>query len=311
MSKFFEALERAGTEQAIQTQASAPRAPADASAPPPPPAPSRETAPPASSFFKPPVVEPAARATELAANRTNRVGMHLVSLLNPRSFEAEQYRMLRHVVETLRKDTNLQVVAVTSPGVGEGKTTTAINLAGALAQSADAQVLLVDLDIRRPTVARQLGLAGSERSLVNTLLDSRLTLERTAEYLAHFNLSVLPAGGPVVAPYELLKSPRLGTLLEEGRQRYDYIVLDTPPFIPVPDCRLITKYVDGFLTVVAAHRTPRGMLAETLALMDPAKTVGLVFNGDAARRSSYYGAGYGTDTESPRTAGWRNAWRKP
>jgi len=311
MSKFFEALERADTEQAIRTQASAPRAPSNAPAPPPPPAPSRETAPAASSFFKPPVLEPAVRPTELAVARPHRIGMHLVSLLDPRSFAAEQYRMLRHVVETLRKDTNLQVVAVTSPGAGEGKTTTAINLAGALAQSADARVLLVDLDMRRPAVARQLGLAGSKRSLVSALLDSRLTLEDTVEHLAHFNLSVLPAGGPVVGPYELLKSPCLGTLLEEGRQRYDYIVLDTPPFVPVPDCRLIAKYVDGFLSVVAAHRTPRGMLAEALALMDPAKTVGLVFNGDDVRRSRYYGADYGTDTRPSRTAWWRRKWRTP
>ena len=308
MSKFFEALERADTEQGMRTEASAPREPADAPALPPPPAPSRETVPAASSFFKRPAFEPAARVTDPAVDRPHRIGMHLVSLLDPRSFAAEQYRMLRHVVETLRKDSNLQVVAVTSPGAGEGKTTTAINLAGALAQAPDARVLLVDLDMRRPAVARELGLAGSKRSLMNALLDSRLTLEDTVEYLAHFNLSVLPAGGPVVGPYELLKSPRLGTLLEEGRQRYDYIVLDTPPFVPVPDCRLIEKYLDGFLTVVAAHRTPRRMLTEALTLMDPAKTVGLVFNGDDVRRSSYYGD-YGTDTGSPRAARWRNAWR--
>ncbi len=231
----------------------------------------------------------------------------LVSLHTPTSFEAEQYRVLRHVVETLRKGANLQVVAVTSPGVGDGKTTSAINLAGALAQSADARVLLADIDLRRPAVARQLGLGGSRRGLVDTLMESNLTLEDTVEHLPSFNLWILPAGGSAGTPYELLKSPRLEALLEEARQRYDYVVLDTPPFVPVPDCRLIEKCVDGFLVVVAAHRTPRGMLAETLDLMDPAKVVGLVFNGNDARRSSYYDVYAGP----PRSARWRRAWSKP
>jgi Mrp family chromosome partitioning ATPase len=125
------------------------------------------------------------------------------------------------------------------------------------------------------------------------------------QHLAQFNLSVLTAGGPALAPYELLKSPRLEALLDETRQRYDYVVVDTPPFVPVPDGRVIAKYVDGFLIVVAAHRTPRGELAQTLDLMDREKTVGLVFNGDSLRRSSYYNV----YTGAPRSARWR-PWRK-
>jgi capsular exopolysaccharide synthesis family protein len=252
-------------------------------------------------------LEASAMATERAGNRSNRVEAQIVSLLDPASFEAEQYRVLRHVVETLRKGANLQVVAVTSPGVGDGKTTTAINLAGALAQSVSARVLLADIDLRKPTVARRLGLGASRRSLVEALLHPSLTLGDAVEHLAHFNLSVVPAGGSAVAPYELLKSPRLEALLNEARQRYDYIVLDTPPFLPVPDCRVIAKYVDGFLAVVAAHRTPRGELAQALALMDSTQVVGLVFNGDDTRRPSYYNAYAG----SPRDARRRPAWRTP
>jgi len=122
-------------------------------------------------------------------------------------------------VETLRKDANLQVLAVTSPGVGDGKTTIAINLAGALAQSPGARVLLVDLDLRRPAVARQLGLGGSKRSLVDALVDPGLRVEDTVERLSRFNLSVLPVGRSVVAAYEVLKSDRLEALLDEARAR--------------------------------------------------------------------------------------------
>lgn len=294
MSKFSEALERVEMEE---RQASSLQTAVHLSGEPP--------AVPLGA--KPSVFVAPARATARAVDRSQGVGAHLVSLLDPRSFAAEQYRELRHAVETLRKDANLQVVAVTSPGVGEGKTTTAINLAGALAQSADTRVLLVDIDLRRPTAARQLGLGSSKRSLMDALQDSGLTLDDTVEHLAQFNLSVLPAGTPGAAPYELIKSPRLETLLDEARRRYDYIVLDTPPFLPVPDCRVIAKHVDGFLTVVAAHQTPRGELARALDLMDPAKVVGLVFNGHHARRSSYYDV-YAAPSPSPPR---RRLWRRP
>jgi len=308
MSKFFEALERAETEQALPPRVSPAGTGATLAVMPAPPAPSGEVPPAAAPRLEPPVFEPPVRATEVAVDPSNRVAAQLVSLLKPASFEAEQYRVLRHVVETMRKDLELQVVGVTSPGVGDGKTTTAINLAGALAQSATARVLLVDLDIRRPAVRRQLGLAPSKRSLVNALRDSRLTVEDTAEYLVHFNLSVLPGGAPVVSPYELLKSPRLEVLLGEARQRYDYVILDTPPFVPVPDGRLVAKCVDAFLIVVAAHRTPRGQLAQTLHLMDPAKAMGLVFNGDTTMRPSSY---YDVRPEPARGTGWRRAWSRP
>jgi capsular exopolysaccharide synthesis family protein len=309
MSKFFEALERAENEQARRTQASSPRPPADLFASPPLAAPSCEVAPPAPPLPEPPVFEPPPTATGRGVDRSNRVAEQLVSLLSPASFEAERYRVLRHAVETLRKSANLQVLAVTSPGVGDGKTTTAINLAGALAQSKEARVLLVDVDLRRPKVAQQLGLGATRRSLADALLEPGLTLRDTVEHLPRFNLSVLQAGS-AVAFYELLKSPRLETLLEEARQFYDYVVLDTPPFVPVPDGRLIAKCADGFLIVVSAHRTPRGMLAEAMDLMDSAKVVGFVFNGDDNRRSSYYGYHdeyAGSSSKAPRRRPWRKS----
>ncbi|PYN03347.1 MAG: hypothetical protein DME07_07010 [Candidatus Rokuibacteriota bacterium] len=233
---------------------------------------------------------------------------HLVSLHAPHSAAAERYRMLRHVVESLRKNTNLQVLAVTSPGAGDGKTTTSINLAGALAQSTAERVLLADVDLRRPSVARQLGLDGSRGSLVNALVKPGLALEDIVEQLPEFNLSVLQAGEATDTTYELLKSPRLDELVDEARRHYDYIVLDTPPFVPVPDGRLITKSADGVLVVVAANRTPRGALAEAVSLIDPAKIVGFVFNSDDSptNASYYYGGGYGKSARPPL---WRHLWR--
>ncbi len=210
---------------------------------------------------------------------------HLVSLISPAAFEAEQYRALRHIVEQMHKTDNVKIVAVSSPAVGDGKTTTAINLAGALAQSPEARVLLIDADLRRPSIGALLRHVDAKPGLVDAILDPACTLEQVLVVRSQFNLSFIHAGRPLASsPYELLKSARLGALLEEARGRYDYVVIDTPPLAEVQDCRLIASWVDGFLVVVAAHRTPRRLVEEALAIVEPAKILGLVFNGDTAGR---------------------------
>lgn len=227
---------------------------------------------------------------------------HLVSLASPASFEAEQYRTLRARLEARQEGKALQVVAVTSSAVGDGKTTTAINLAGALAQSPDARVLLVDADLRRPSVDSQLGWGGrSEPGLADAILDADRTLQSTVRRRPPLKLSVVTAGRRPPAPYEALKSARLGTLFEEMRRDFDYVVVDTPPLIPVPDCRLIARWVDGLLMVVAAHRTPRKLVEEGLNLLEPSRVIGLIFNGDDRPFSGYYGHYYSYGHPSRRT----------
>lgn len=234
---------------------------------------------------------------------------HLVSLVAPSSFGAEQYRVLRHLIEQMHKDANLQVVAVTSPVPADGKTTTAINLAGSLAQTPDARVLLVDADVRRGAIADQLGLGGRDAGLGEAILDANLALADVARHLSQFNLSIVRAGQTPSAPYEVLKSPRLGELLTQARRQYDYVVVDTPPLIPVPDSRVIANWVDGFLMVVAAHKTPRRLVEESLDVLDPAKTLGLVFNGDDRPLSTSYSSYYIRPYHSSHNGTPRGRWR--
>jgi protein-tyrosine kinase len=223
----------------------------------------------------------------------------LVSLLAPSSVAAEQYRGLRYVLEESGK----HVVAITSPTPGDGKTTTAINLAGALAQGPETRVLLAEADLRLPRVGERLGFNGSDvRGLADAIEDDGLTLPDVVQHLPSFNLSVLPAGRSPARPYETLKSPRLEDLLEEAQRHYDYIVLDTPPIVPVPDCRLIARLAEALIVVVAAHKTPRQLLQESLAALDPAKILGLVFNGDDHMRRGYYG--YNSYFSEPKQDGW-------
>ena len=225
-----------------------------------------------------------------ATGRGLRPDAHMVSLLSPSSFEAEQYRMLRHAIERKHREADLRLIGVTSPEEGEGKTTTAINLAGSLAQDHQARVLLIDADLRRPAVAERLGMPRGNPGLVEAILDSSIAPVDVVSLDRRYNLAVLPAGRGPSAPYEVLKSPALGEFLQQLRQVFDYIVLDTAPIMPCPDPRLLEPWVDGFLLVVGAHKTPKGAVESALGLMDKTKLLGLVFNNDD--NASAYGRRY-------------------
>jgi protein-tyrosine kinase len=232
---------------------------------------------------------------------TELLDPYLVSLKAPSSFAAERYQGLRMTVERLRALRDVRVVAVTSPGAGDGKTLTSINLAGALAHGAKARVLLIDADLRRPTVATRLGLAdgtprgladATSRGLVDAITHDNTRLQDVTQTLEGFNLAVVTAGVTAVPIHELLRSARLEAILNEARDLYDFVVLDTPPLLPVFDTALLARLVDGVLVVVAANRTPRKMLGEALNLLEPAKVLGIVFNGDAKPLFGYYDSAY-------------------
>jgi polysaccharide biosynthesis transport protein len=221
------------------------------------------------------------------------VDPHLVTLTSPGSFAAEQYQGLRLTIERLRRGRTLQVIAVTSPAAGEGKTVTAINLAGALARGTDdARVLLIDADLRRPAVARQLAITDPRGGLTEAVENSAATIDSVSTKLKAHNLTVMTAGTRNGAVHHILRSPRLELLLNDARQRFDYIVLDTPPLLPVFDSAQLANSVDGVLMVVAANQTPRKLLGEALNMLDPAKVLGIVFNRDAKPMFGYYDAYY-------------------
>jgi Mrp family chromosome partitioning ATPase len=165
---------------------------------------------------------------------------------------------------------------------------TAVNLAGAIAKGSDARVLLVDTDLRRPSIGRVLGRNGQDGwGLVDAILDRRQSLAHASWRLDDFNLSVVTSRRPEADTYELLASGRFGELIADARQNFDYVVLDSPPVLPIPDSRLLAQWIDGFLVVVAADKTPRRLLEETLALLGPAKILGLVFNSEMYQHSRY------------------------
>jgi capsular exopolysaccharide synthesis family protein len=200
-------------------------------------------------------------------------------VLEPTSVAAEQYRGIRLAIENHRREHGTRVIAVASPARSDGKTTTAINLAGALAQSPDARVIVVEADLRHPSMARVLGLPGSH-GLSSYLLDHSIPLEQVVERPRGLGFAVVVAGSPSSMPYELLTSARLSGLLATLRETFDFVLVDTPPALPFPDVGILRDLVDGFLLVVRAKRTPREQVRECLDAIGPQRVLGMVFNDD-------------------------------
>ncbi len=225
----------------------------------------------------------------------------LVSLTAPASFAAEQYQALRLKLERLREARDIRVLAISSPSVGDGKTVTSINLACALARGATDRVLLIDADFRRPAIGRHLGIDDPNTlGFAQAIADERLALHEVTLRPEWAGFSVILGTTAPQPAQDLLRSARLGQLLQQARHEYDFVVLDTPPLIPVCDATLLARAVDGMLIVVSAHATPRKLLEESLNLLDESKVLGIVLNGDTKPLFGYYDAYQ--RTRSPRRA---------
>jgi capsular exopolysaccharide synthesis family protein len=220
-----------------------------------------------------------------------KMDRRVVCLTDPNCFEAEQYRRLRHQIEELRARNGVRTIAMTSAVAGDGKLTS-VNIALTLARGQGGKVLLIDLDLRRPMVATTLGLT-VERGGFGAALENRK--DSLADYVrpvARSGLSVIPSVVSRADTYELLTSPRFVQLLDEARNQFDYVILDTPPVVPVPDTTLIHRHVDGYVLVVSANLTPRKLLGEALSLLEPSAVLGLVFNRDDRPLFGYYRGHY-------------------
>lgn len=202
---------------------------------------------------------------------------------------AEAYRRLRTGLSFVGVDSPSRIIMVVSPNPGDGKTTTAINLAGALAEM-KSRVLLVDSDLRRPMVAESLGL-NSGVGLSDCLRSGDLQLSSAIQWSARGELNVLTSGSQPPNPAELLGSNRAGALFGELAKEFDYVIVDTSPLLPVADAEVLSRWVDGVVVVVKNRVTPRSDLAESLLRMQRscARVLGLVINSDDAG-----GRGYGS-----------------
>src|SRR5262249_17440993 len=184
---------------------------------------------------------------------TKRLDSRLVSLTAPDSAEAEQYQALRLKIEDLQRARDIKVIAIASPGARDGKTLTAVNLAGVLPPGSTARVLLIEADLRRPAVAGYLGDDGGPADgLAELTLDPSRTLGDVVRKHELLRFDVILAGSPAAPVQDVFRSPRLETIIREARQQYDYVIIDTPALGHVSDGALIARWTDGLLLIVAA-----------------------------------------------------------
>jgi capsular exopolysaccharide synthesis family protein len=216
------------------------------------------------------------------------IDKRLVTLTAPASMEAEQYQALRLKLEHLHRERDVRVVGVTSPGARDGKTVTAINLSAALAGGSNARVLLIEADLRRPAVARYLALGDEARpGLAELVVDPTRKIEDAIGRHDPFGFDTMVAGAPDTPVHQIFRMPRMQTLLAELRQRYDFVVIDTPPVGPVSDCALLARWMDGLVLIVTAHKTPRKQLENALNTLEGAPVLGIIFNRDDKARAGY------------------------
>ncbi len=234
--------------------------------------------------------------------------VELISHVQPKSELAESYRALRTSILLSSLGSPPKVILVTSALPQEGKTTTSINSAVVLAQKG-ARVLLVDADMRRPSIHRALGLR-SRSGLSNLLTGSDLVEHLIVPSPQVPNLFVLPAGPPPPQPAELLGSALMQKYLLEWRQQFDHIVIDTPPTVSVTDAVLLSVQADAVILVIRSGQTTKEALrrARDLLLQVNARVMGVVVNAVDLRSAGsyyyyYYGSKYGhyySDSSEPK-----------
>jgi protein-tyrosine kinase len=238
----------------------------------------------------PPDVDDSAAETPRASASLDH---RLVAALAPTSLAAEQYRSLRTRLKQVEGGRAVRSIAVTSPAKGDGKSLTAANLALTMAQEFQHRVLLIDADLRRPTVHSLFGL-GDTPGLVDVLMNVA-DLDQALVFLPEHHLTVLPAGGPPSHPAELLGSATMRRTLDTLRSRYDRILIDVPPVAPLADLQVLAPMVDGLLMIVRAGVTPKPAIERALSELDATKVLGLVLNEAGSHGGdeyTYEGYGY-------------------
>lgn len=218
----------------------------------------------------------------------NKVPDHPLILRDePLGAAAEAIRRLRTNFQFIDLGDRPRSIVITSSVPGEGKSTTSLNLAVALAD-AGSRVLLVDADLRRPSVANALGLEGQVG--LTTVLIGKATVSDVVQRLTDTTLDVLPSGRIPPNPSELLGSRAMGRLLAELTETYDVVLLDTPPLLPVTDAAVLANLTGGALMVVGADRVHRPQLREALGSLVTAGAHlhGVLLNRIARQEAAYY-----------------------
>lgn len=213
------------------------------------------------------------------------VAPELVAMWYPRSAVAEQYRVAATRLGLIAGKQKGTVVCMSSALMSEGKTSTALNMAYVLSRDLNRKTVLVDCDLKRPTVRAYTGME-STAGLTEVLLGHK-TLDECLEYHEQLGVWVLSAGMEVTGTTALTHVDRLSELIEGLRKRFEYIVLDSPPLLPVAEAMLIVRMADVVVHVIRARSTPRDVVANAIKMIGQDRAVAVILNGVEAKDTPY------------------------
>jgi capsular exopolysaccharide synthesis family protein len=234
---------------------------------------------------------PATTAVPAVREVAGGVDHRLVVAVAPQSLAAEQFRSLRTRLTRSENGRSIRTIIVTSPNKGDGKSLTAANLALTMAQEFQQRVLLLDADLRRPSLHRLFGIA--ETPGLSDVLMGGAAIEDAMVHIRDHRLTLLPSGIIPMHPAELLGSATMRRVLDTLRTRFDRILIDMPPVAPLADVAIAAPLVDGVLMIVRAGVTPKPAIERALSGLDMSKVLGLVLNDAGESSSTYRYDGYG------------------
>ncbi|WP_308201689.1 CpsD/CapB family tyrosine-protein kinase [Priestia aryabhattai] len=205
---------------------------------------------------------------------------------NPTSLITEQYKQLRTNIEFSAVDKQIKSIMVTSPEPGDGKSTTAANLAIVLAQQGK-QVVLVDADLRKPSVHHTFQL--DNLNGLTSVITKQTALENAICQTYVLNLNILTSGPIPPNPSELLNSRNMESVIEEINRKYDYIIFDTPPALAVTDAKILSNKCDGIVMVIASEKTNKQEAKKAKKMLQNSKAplLGVVYNKENIKPDNY------------------------
>ena len=286
MGKFFEAIQK-GSRPPDGAAGAVPESPP---APPEPSAlePGPQTAPVADATPGPAPEGPSTPPP--AGPAYDRIAPEMIVIHRPQSFEGEQFKLLRTQLLFPKTGRPPRTMMVTSALPGEGKSFVSANLAASIAQNINEHVLLIDCDMRRPTVHRLFGHSADAPGLSAYLTDGGSSLADLLVKTPIEKLTLLPGGRPPANPSELLSSQRMAELIEEVRGRYPdrYIIFDAPPPKLISEANALARKVDGILLVARYGKTPRSAFKDLVESLGKEKIIGTVINRFDIQLGSFY-----------------------
>jgi capsular exopolysaccharide synthesis family protein len=223
----------------------------------------------------------------------------LVALTDDNSLGAEKFRLLRARLRHMQDQQHIKKIVITSALPDEGKTVVSMNLAISLAKHTTQKVLLLEGDLRRPTLAEHWGMPGFPG--LDEWFSSTESITKFIYQVKGLQLGILPAGAPSENPLSILQSPRFVELYQLLSSRFDWVLIDAPPLLPMADVNFWSRQADGLLFVLREGKTSKKTLEKGLESLDNPKVIGVVLNDARAIERGYYKHYYDVEDKKNKT----------